>query len=108
MALSDTLRVSLDSLSVQLIKRKMEKREREKKDKLNEWIQFRVRQKKHLQFFNCGTNASALLSFDRDGSVADIPNILPGGNASIDFPVSFDTNRNAIASSTACWRFNAT
>lgn len=42
------------------------------------------------------------------GFVTDIPNILPGGNESIDFPVSFDTKRNAIASSTACCLFNAT
>lgn len=42
------------------------------------------------------------------GFVTDIPNILPGGNASIGLPVSFDTKRNAIASSTACCLFNAT
>lgn len=42
------------------------------------------------------------------GSVIDMPNILPGGNASIVFPVSFETNRIAMASSTACCRLSAT
>lgn len=42
------------------------------------------------------------------GSVTVIPNIFPGGSESIAFPLSLDASRNAIASSTACWRFKAT
>lgn len=70
--------------------------------------------REHLQlFFIFGINERLSLPFDFDvgvlhGSVIDMPNILPGGNASIVFPVSVETNRIAIASSTACWRFSAT
>jgi hypothetical protein len=42
------------------------------------------------------------------GSVTVMPNIFPGGNESIDFPVSVDARRSAMASSTACCRFSAT
>lgn len=42
------------------------------------------------------------------GSVTVIPNIFPGGNASIAFPDSVEASRSAIASSTACCRFRAT
>lgn len=42
------------------------------------------------------------------GSVTVIPKIFPGGRASIVLPVSVDASRSAIASSTACCRFNAT
>lgn len=69
---------------------------------------------KHLQLlliFGINERLSLPLDFDvgvLHGSVIFIPNILPGGNASIVFPVSVDTNRIAIASSTACCRFSAT
>lgn len=42
------------------------------------------------------------------GSVTVMPNILPGGSDSMDLPVSFDANRRAMASSTACCLFSAT
>lgn len=42
------------------------------------------------------------------GSVTVMPNIFPGGNESIALPLSVEASRRAIASSTACWRFNAT
>lgn len=42
------------------------------------------------------------------GSVTVIPKIFPGGRASIALPVSVEARRSAIASSTACCRFNAT
>lgn len=45
---------------------------------------------------------------EEHGCVTVIPNIFPCGSASIWVPVSFDANLNAIASSTACWRFRAT
>lgn len=57
-----------------------------------------------------GWMCEAFASFagDSHGFVTDIPYILPGGNVSIDLPVSFEANRIAIASSTACCLFNAT
>lgn len=63
-----------------------------------------------LQCFGSEIREWASFVFDgiEHGFVTDIPNILPGGNASIGLPVSFDTKRNAIASSTACCLFNAT
>lgn len=42
------------------------------------------------------------------GSVTVMPKIFPGGKASIDFPVSVDANRRAMASSTACCLLSAT
>lgn len=72
----------------------------------------RDHQAKHLRFFVFCMNDRDSLAFNLDGavhgSVMDMPNILPGGNASMAFPVSFETNRIAIASSTACCRFSAT
>lgn len=45
---------------------------------------------------------------DTHGSVTFMPNILPGGSASIAAPVSLYAKRRAMASSTACWRLRAT
>lgn len=66
--------------------------------------------RKPAAFFGDGMcEASAwIVGFCSHGFVTDMPYILPGGNVSIALPVSFDANRIAIASSTACWRFSAT
>lgn len=51
---------------------------------------------------------SEALAVNSLGSVTVMPKIFPGGNDSSDLPDSVDARRSAMASSTACCRFNAT